>query len=141
MNLAVRVASVAAALVAFAGSAAASLKVNVDIGSQRMQVYVDGKLAHDWAISSGRRGYETPTGTYRPTRLERDWYSRQYDDAPMPHAIFFSGGYAIHGSYETRRLGRPASHGCIRLAPANAALLFALVEDRGRRSTRITIDD
>lgn len=141
MQRAVRLAAAAAALVSLAGPAAASLKVNVDIGSQRMQVYVDGKLKHDWAISSGRQGYETPTGNYRPTRMERDWYSRQYDDAPMPHAIFFSGGYAIHGSHETRRLGRPASHGCIRLAPANAARLFALVEDRGRRATSITIDE
>jgi lipoprotein-anchoring transpeptidase ErfK/SrfK len=129
------------ASVAFVGSAAASVKVNVDLASQRMQVYVEGKLKHDWAISSGRRGYETPTGSYRPTRLEREWYSRQYDDAPMPNAIFFSGGYAIHGTYETRRLGRTASHGCIRLAPSNAARLFELVEDYGRGSTRITIDD
>jgi lipoprotein-anchoring transpeptidase ErfK/SrfK len=129
------------ASVAFVGSAAASVKVNVDLGSQRMQVYVEGKLKHDWAISSGRSGYETPTGSYRPTRLEREWYSSQYDDAPMPNAIFFSGGYAIHGTYETRRLGRTASHGCIRLAPSNAARLFELVEDYGRGSTRITIDD
>jgi lipoprotein-anchoring transpeptidase ErfK/SrfK len=140
MRVAVRLLSAMIASVAFVSSALASVKVNIDLGAQRMYVYVDGKLQHDWAISSGRKGYETPTGSYRPTRLEREWYSRQYDDAPMPNAIFFSGGYAIHGTYETRRLGRTASHGCIRLAPSNAARLFSLVEERGRRSTRIEID-
>jgi lipoprotein-anchoring transpeptidase ErfK/SrfK len=117
------------------------LQVNVDIEGQRMEVYVDGRLKHRWAVSTGRDGYDTPGGTYRPQRLEREWYSKKYDDAPMPHAVFFSGGYAIHGTTETRRLGRQASHGCIRLHPSNAAQLFSLVEEYGSRRTRITIDN
>lgn len=110
----------------------------IDLNDQEMQVYVDGKLRHTWSISSGRRGYETPTGSYRPQRLEREWYSRQYDDAAMPFSVFFSGGYAIHGGY--RSVGGPASHGCIRLTTANARKLFELIEDHGSSSTRIVID-
>ena len=89
-----------------AAPVAAAVKVKVDIGAQRMQVYVDGAIKHEWAVSTGRDGYETPTGSFRPQRLEEDWYSRKYDDAPMPNAIFFSGGYAIHGSSSTRSLVR-----------------------------------
>jgi lipoprotein-anchoring transpeptidase ErfK/SrfK len=117
------------------------LQVNVDVGGQSMQVYIDGKLAHRWAISTGRDGYDTPGGTYRPQRLEREYYSKKYDNAPMPYSIFFSGGYAIHGTNDTRRLGRTASHGCIRLAPGNAARLFSLVQDYGSGRTRIVIDN
>jgi lipoprotein-anchoring transpeptidase ErfK/SrfK len=79
-------------------------------------------------VSTARWGYRTPNGTYRPQRLARKWFSRQYDWSPMPYSIFFDGGYAIHGSYEISRLGSPASHGCIRLHPDNAAALFALVK-------------
>ena len=117
------------------------LQVNVDVGGQNMQVYADGRLIHRWSISTGRDGYDTPGGTYRPQRLEREWYSKKYDNAPMPHSIFFSGGYAIHGTNDTRRLGRTASHGCIRLAPGNAARLFGLVQDYGAGRTRIIIDN
>ena len=78
-------------------------------------------------------GYRTPNGTYRPQRLARKWFSRKYDWSPMPYSIFFDGGYAIHGSYEISHLGRPASHGCIRLHPENAAVLFALVKEHLRR--------
>ena len=118
-------------------SATAGVVAKVDLGAQQMDVYVDGKLRHSWQIASGREGLETPTGSFRPQRLERDWYSRQYDDAPMPYSIFFTGGYAIHGGYG--RLGRPASHGCIRLTTANAAKLYNLVADHGARSSRIGI--
>jgi lipoprotein-anchoring transpeptidase ErfK/SrfK len=121
-----------------ATAASASVVAKVDLSDQKMRVYVDGKLRHEWAISSGRRGFETPTGNYRPQRLERDWYSRQYDDAPMPYSVFFSGGYAIHGGH--RRVGGPASHGCIRLTTGNAAAFFDLVSDRGARQTRIVIE-
>lgn len=121
-------------------SAVASISVNVDISSQRMHVYVDGDLRHSWRVSTGRRGYATPTGRYRPTRMARRYYSRKYHGAPMPNSIFFRGGYAIHGTNETRRLGRPASHGCIRLAPGNAARLFNLVRRYGPRQTRISIN-
>jgi lipoprotein-anchoring transpeptidase ErfK/SrfK len=117
------------------------LQVNVDVSSQSMEVYVDGKRVHRWPISTGRDGFETPGGTFRPQRLEREWFSKQYDDAPMPYSVFFNAGYAIHGTNETRRLGRTASHGCIRLSTGNAAKLFALVEDHGARRTRIIIDN
>ena len=127
-----------AATIALAAPATAGVVAKVDLGGQEMNVYVDGKLRHSWSIASGRRGYDTPTGSYRPQRLEREWYSRQYDDAPMPYSVFFSGGYAIHGGYG--RMGRPASHGCIRLQTANAATLFKLISSHGAGSTRIVID-
>lgn len=117
----------------------ASIIAKIDLNEQEMQVFVDGKLRHSWPVSSGRRGFETPTGNYRPQRLEREWYSTQYDDAAMPFSVFFSGGYAIHGGY--RRVGGPASHGCIRLTTANARTFFELVSEYGPRSTRIVIDD
>ncbi|MBU2582939.1 MAG: L,D-transpeptidase [Alphaproteobacteria bacterium] len=119
--------------------AEASVTVKVDRGAQTMHVYVDGYLQHSWAISTGRRGYTTPSGVYRPTRLERMWHSRKYHWSPMPYSIFFRGGYAIHGTNETGRLGRRASHGCIRLHPSNARQLFSLVSQYGRSATRIHI--
>ena len=120
------------------GTAAAGLVAKVDLGDQRMQVFVDGKLRHSWSISSGRRGYDTPTGAYRPKRLERTWYSRQYDDAPMPYAVFFNAGYAIHGGHA--RVGGRASHGCVRLTTGNAATFYNLVSAHGADQTRIVID-
>ena len=119
--------------------ARAGIVAKVDLGDQQMQVFVDGKLRHSWSIASGRRGFETPTGSYRPQRLEREWYSKQYDDAPMPYSVFFSGGYAIHGGYG--RMGRPASHGCIRLNTGNAATLYNLIASHGAGQTRIVITD
>ena len=144
--LSLAAAAMMVALPLLSGSAEArrgadGLQVNVDVSGQNMQVYLDGKMIHRWAISTGRDGYDTPGGTYRPQRLEREWYSKKYDNAPMPHSIFFSGGYAIHGTNDTRRLGRTASHGCIRLAPGNAARLFGLVQDYGSGRTRIVIDN
>lgn len=129
------------AFVAAPAAALANVQVEVDVGSQTMEVYVGGRLKHTWPVSTGRRGYETPGGSYRAKRIEEEWYSTIYDDAPMPHAVFFNGGYAIHGTYDTKRLGRPASHGCVRLAPRNAARLFSLVEQHGLSKTRITIND
>lgn len=123
------------------GVARANVQVEVDVGSQTMEVYVDGRLKHTWKVSTGRDGYETPGGDFSVKRMEEEWYSKEYDDAPMPHAVFFSGGYAIHGTYDVKRLGRPASHGCIRLAPGNAARLYNLVEQHGAGRTRISIND
>jgi lipoprotein-anchoring transpeptidase ErfK/SrfK len=117
------------------------LQINVDVGGQNMEVFADGKRIHRWPISTGRDGYDTPGGTFRPQRLEREWFSKKYDDAPMPYSIFYSGGFAIHGTNDTRRLGRTASHGCIRLSPGNAAKLFGLVQDYGAGRTRIVIDN
>lgn len=104
-----------------------------------MTVQVNGKPQHTWSVSTARRGYRTPTGTFRPKRLERKWYSTIYDNAPMPYSIFFLGGYAIHGTNATGRLGRPASHGCVRLATGNAAKLFALVQKYGMGNTRVVV--
>jgi hypothetical protein len=125
-------------LVAGLAPASAGVVVTVDKSAQHLTVRVDGMTRYSWPVSTARWGYRTPVGSYRPERLERQWYSRKYDWSPMPHSIFFSGGYAIHGSYEVSRLGRPASHGCIRLAPANAATLFALVK-ANYSDTRIVI--
>lgn len=124
-----------------AGLAAAQAKVDVrvDIAGQRISVTTDDGEVHNWAISSGRKGFRSPNGVYRPTRLERSWYSRKYGGA-MPHAVFFRGGYAIHGTTAVGALGRPASHGCIRLHPANAAKLFALVKKHGAGQTRIALN-
>jgi lipoprotein-anchoring transpeptidase ErfK/SrfK len=123
------------------GAARANVQVEVDVGSQTMEVYVNGRLRHTWRVSTGRDGYETPGGEFSVKRMEEEWYSKEYDDAPMPHAVFFNGGYAIHGTYDTKRLGRPASHGCVRLAPGNAARLYNLVEQHGAGHTRISIND
>ncbi|NJL50314.1 MAG: L,D-transpeptidase, partial [Blastochloris sp.] len=132
----------AAALALLTGlpvSVDAAVVVTVDKSTQRMSVAVDGAPRYNWAVSTGRAGYGTPNGTYAPTRLERSWFSRQYYNSPMPHSIFFHGGYAIHGSYEISRLGGPASHGCIRLHPSNAATLFRLVNQHGAGGTRIIV--
>jgi lipoprotein-anchoring transpeptidase ErfK/SrfK len=110
--------------------AQAGIVVTVDKSAQRLSVAVDGIARFEWPVSTARIGYRTPNGSYRPQRLARQWFSRQYDWSPMPYSIFFNGGYAIHGSYEISHLGRPASHGCIRLHPDNAAILYALVKDR-----------
>ncbi len=127
------------ALVATASPAAAAVVVTIDKSTQRMSVAVDGMVRHVWLVSTGRRGFGTPSGVYRPQLLARRWFSRKYYNSPMPYAIFFHGGFAIHGSYEISRLGGPASHGCVRLHPANAAVLFGLVQSQGAGTTRIVI--
>jgi lipoprotein-anchoring transpeptidase ErfK/SrfK len=121
------------------GAAFASVVAQIDLSSQRMHVYVNGKPAYTWKVSTARPGYRTPTGTYKPYNLVRYHRSTIYSGSPMPYSIFFKGGYAIHGSYETKHLGRPASHGCIRLHPSNAARLYALVQRHGKSNTTIRI--
>ncbi len=113
--------------------------VNVSIASQTMSVSVNGWPEGYWRISSARSGYHTPRGSYRVTRMAREYYSKKYDDAPMPNSVFFYGGYAIHGTNHISQLGRPASHGCIRLHPSDSADLFELVEQYGMSRTRINI--
>jgi lipoprotein-anchoring transpeptidase ErfK/SrfK len=143
MSRIVKFLSIAAAIVLLAmpSVAGASVVARIDLSSQRMNVFIDGELAYSWAISSARRGYVTPRGSYRPTLLKRMHYSRKYDNSPMPHSIFFRGGYAIHGTGYVKQLGRPASHGCIRLHPSNAARLFSLVKAYGPQRTRIIIQN
>jgi L,D-transpeptidase catalytic domain len=117
----------------------ARVLITVDKSTQQMSVSVDGVPRYRFAVSTGRAGYGTPNGTYHPQRLAASWFSKLYYNSPMPHSIFFHGGYAIHGSYEINRLGGPASHGCIRLHPANAAALFELVKSEGTGATSIVV--
>jgi lipoprotein-anchoring transpeptidase ErfK/SrfK len=128
----------ATALFGGVATAQAGVLITVNKSTQNLTVAVDGDKVYSWPVSTARWGYNTPNGSYRPERLERKWYSRKYDWSPMPYSIFFDGGYAIHGSYEVARLGSPASHGCIRLHPRNAAVLFSLVR-KHRGETRIVV--
>jgi lipoprotein-anchoring transpeptidase ErfK/SrfK len=111
----------------------------IDISEQRMHVYLGEKLMYVFPISSGRGGYGTPTGRYQAEWLSPRHRSRKYNNAPMPWAVFFHGGYAVHGTTEISRLGRPASHGCVRLHPDNARIFFKMVQASGRESTLITV--
>jgi lipoprotein-anchoring transpeptidase ErfK/SrfK len=126
-------------LIALSTGADAAIVVQIDRAGQRMAVIVDGAPRYNWRVSTARRGYITPPGTYHPEMLARRWFSRKYYNSPMPHSIFFYGGFAIHGSYEISHLGRPASHGCVRLDPGNAAILFGLVQHEGIAATTIVI--
>jgi hypothetical protein len=131
----------AAALLLLPVSAQADLLVTISKSQQRLSVQVDGSEAYRWTVSTGRPGYSTPSGSFQPIRLERDWYSHKYDMAPMPWSVFFQGGYAVHGTMESRRLGRAVSHGCVRLRPDHAATLYALVQREGAEHTRIVVLD
>jgi len=120
--------------------ASASILITVNKSTQQMTVAVDGTTRWTWPVSTGRPGYDTPSGRFTAFRMEADHYSKEWDDAPMPHSIFFTPkGHAIHGSFETRHLGSPASHGCVRLSPANAAKLYALVEEQGLPNTKVVL--
>lgn len=121
--------------------ASAEILITVDKGAQRMDVSVDGQTRYTWPVSTGVESHDTPSGAHRPFRMERTHFSREFDDAPMPNAIFFTTqGHAIHGTNHTRQLGNAASHGCVRLAPKNAATLFGLVKAQGMASTRVVIE-
>jgi lipoprotein-anchoring transpeptidase ErfK/SrfK len=121
------------------GYALADVVVRVDLSRQRMHVIVNGSHYATWRVSTGRRGYGTPTGSHRPKLLKAEHYSSKFRGSPMPYSIFFRSGYAIHGTYEAGALGRPVSHGCIRLHPSNAAELFSLVHRHGTSNTQIII--
>ncbi|WP_445502820.1 L,D-transpeptidase [Microvirga sp. G4-2] len=118
----------------------AEVLISVNKTTQRMAVLVDGTERYSWPVSTGMADYATPAGVFTPSRLVKEHYSQEWDDAPMPHSIFFTdAGHAIHGSRAIRRLGTPASHGCVRLAPENARTLFALVTAEGLGNTRIEV--
>jgi lipoprotein-anchoring transpeptidase ErfK/SrfK len=104
-----------------------------------MQVFVDGVQKYEWRVSTARKGYVTPKGEYAPQDMYKRYYSHKYHNSPMPYSIFFNGGYAVHGTVETANLGRPASHGCVRLDTANAETLYNLVNEHGKTNTRIII--
>lgn len=132
-----------AAAAMFAGmtvqGSAAGLVAKVDISNQTMTITRHGMVMHVWRVSTARKGYVTPRGSWRPTRLHKMWYSRKYDMSPMPYSVFFHGGYAIHGTNAVSRLGTPASHGCIRLDTANAAKFYSMVKEVGPGNTRIIV--
>jgi lipoprotein-anchoring transpeptidase ErfK/SrfK len=117
----------------------ATLVLKTDLAAQRLHVIENGREKYVWPISSGRRDFATPRGTYHVTWTAKNWFSRQYDDAPMPHSVFFNGGIAFHGTYSVRQLGRPVSHGCVRLAPGNAAILYKMVHRHGYAQTKIVV--
>ncbi len=112
-------------------TAAARVHITINLSTQRMAVQASNGASYSWRISTARAGYVTPRGVYSAVNLQRMHYSKKYHHSPMPHSIFFRGGFAIHGTYETRWLGHPASHGCVRLSPAHAATLFKLVRAEG----------
>ena len=126
-------------VVCLAAPAEAGVVARINLSSQRMDVFVDGRPRYSWPVSTARRGYRTPTGTFKPQSLKVWHRSTIYSGSPMPHSIFFHGGFAIHGTNYVKRLGTPASHGCVRLHPDNAAALFSLVRSNGMGSTQIIV--
>lgn len=125
---------------AASGTAQAKVSIAVDKDAQMMTVAVDGVERYNWPVSTGNPSHETPNGSFRTFRMEEDHYSKEFDDAPMPHSIFFTKvGHAIHGTDSEGRLGTPASHGCVRLSRANAATLYALVQSEGVLNTTVTL--
>ncbi|WP_237477905.1 L,D-transpeptidase [Lichenibacterium dinghuense] len=123
------------------GTASADVLVTIDKATQRMNVAVDGQDRYSWPVSTGVPGHDTPSGSYTPFRMDRDHFSKEWDDAPMPNSIFFTEmGHAIHGTGHVAALGRPASHGCVRLSRAHSAELFALVKAEGMGHTRVVVE-
>jgi len=113
---------------------------NIDKGTQQMTVFVDGVETYAWPVSTGIGGYSTPSGEFTTSSMNKIWYSRQWDNAPMPHAVFFTKkGHAIHGTNEVKNLGKPASHGCVRLSPENAETFFNLVKETGLENTQVVL--
>ena len=129
------------AAMATTGASAGVVVARIDISNQTMTVSDDDSVLYSWAVSTARKGYRTPRGSFRPIRMHKMWYSRKYDNAPMPYSIFFYGGYAIHGTDAVATLGQPASHGCIRLHPSNARILYNLVKAHGPANTRIILEN
>ena len=117
-----------------------TIVINIDKTKQKMTVLLDGVQRYDWPVSTGKAGYSTPSGTFAPLSMNKVWYSKEWDNAPMPHAIFFmKDGHAIHGSYEVKTLGKPVSHGCVRISPQNATTLYGLVAKTGLKNTQVVL--
>jgi hypothetical protein len=130
----------AALALPLASSARADILISIDKSTQQMAVTVDGSQRYVWPVSTGRPGYDTPNGTFRPNRMDADHYSQEWDNAPMPHTIFFDmQGHAVHGFFDVKHLGLAVSHGCVRLAPENATVLFDLVKAEGMANTTVVI--
>jgi lipoprotein-anchoring transpeptidase ErfK/SrfK len=126
-------------LFATVSAQAAQLIAKVDVSKQVMTISYQGEVLHTWRVSTGRSGFDTPRGAWRPKHMAEMWLSKKYDNAPMPYSVFFTGGYAVHGTSKVKALGRPASHGCVRLQTRNAARFYSLVQQVGRKNTRIII--
>lgn len=139
MKLRLAAAAVALLSLFLARPADAAVTVRISKSEQLMRVYVGEQLTYQFKVSTAAKGYKTPLGNYSIKRMHTMWYSRKYDNAPMPFAMFFTEGWAVHGTTSIGALGRPASHGCIRLHPANAKTLFRLVSSYGKASTRIVV--
>jgi hypothetical protein len=132
--------SVFGAGLSLAAPASANILITIDKSSQQMSVAVDGAQRYVWPVSTGRPGYDTPSGTYKPNRMDADHYSQEWDNAPMPHAIFFDlDGHAIHGFFDVKHLGSAVSHGCVRLSPDHAQTLFNLVKAEGMGETKVVV--
>lgn len=132
--------ALAMALILPAAPASASILITIDKSAQEMSVAVDGAQRYVWPVSTGRPGYDTPNGTFKPNRMDADHYSQEWDNAPMPHAIFFDlDGHAIHGFFDVKHLGRAVSHGCVRLSPDHAQTLFSLVKAQGMSETKVVV--
>jgi lipoprotein-anchoring transpeptidase ErfK/SrfK len=115
--------------------------VNISISRQTLDLSVNGWPSGNWQISSAGVGYHTPRGTFHVQRMAKVWFSKKYDNSPMPNSLFFDGGIAIHGTYHIKNLGRPVSHGCVRLLPQNAEKLFELAKQYGPSRVQITVTD
>jgi hypothetical protein len=130
----------AALALPLAAPANASILITIDKSAQQMSVAVDGAQRYVWPVSTGRPGYDTPNGTYKPNRMDADHFSQEWDNAPMPHTIFFDmHGHAIHGFFDVKHLGRAVSHGCVRLSPDHATTLFNLVKAEGMSETKVVV--
>ncbi len=126
--------------VGVAGAKRVAVLVNIDKTNQQMTVSLNGVETYRWRVSTGRAGYSTPSGSYTATSMNKIWYSKQWENAPMPHSIFFiKDGHAIHGSFDVKNLGRPVSHGCVRISPQNAATLYELVKENGLENTQVVV--
>ena len=118
---------------------AASLVARVNLSQQRMEVYLNGHRQHVWPVSTGRDGWHTPPGNYQPFALKQQYYSTKWK-MNLPYLIWISGdGIAIHGTELSGKLGRRASHGCIRLSIPNAAKFYSLVEKHGMGNTAVVV--
>ena len=129
-----------ALLIAAPTYARAHVEINVDLASQTMTVHSGSGETYVWPISSGKAGHATPNGVFRPRALYAMVHSAKYNNAPMPHSVFFmKDGHAIHGSNDVKNLGKPASHGCVRISPENATTLYALVGKSGLENTHVVL--
>ena len=122
-----------------ASAMAERLVAKVDLSEQRMTIEIDGEMIYSWAVSTGKKDFETPVGYYNAQRKYKMWLSRTYDNAPMPFAVFFYQGYAVHGTNAVSRLGQMASHGCVRVTTKNAKIFYDLVDEVGLAETLVQI--